>query len=50
MKTHPYLRAYMAAIAVRTMLLLVAMSGFSVARYVYKIPFRSSASSFSRWR
>ena len=38
MKTHPYLRAYVAGIAVPTMLLLVAMSVFSVTRYVYKIP------------
>ena len=38
MKTHPYLRAYMAGIVVPTMLLLVAMSVFFVARYVYKIP------------
>jgi len=38
MKTHPYLRAYMAGIVVPTMLLLVAMSVFSVVRYVYKIP------------
>lgn len=38
MKTHPYLRAYMAGITVPTMLLLVAMSVFIVAHLVYKIP------------
>ena len=38
MKTHPYLRAYMAGIAVPTILLLVAMSVFLVVRIVYKIP------------
>ena len=38
MKTHPYLRAYMAGSVVPTMLLLVAMSVFFVTRYVYKIP------------
>jgi hypothetical protein len=38
MKPHPYLRAFMAGIAVPTMLLLVAMSVFIVTRLVYKIP------------
>jgi hypothetical protein len=38
MKTHPYLRAYMAGIVVPTMLLLVAMTVFFVARYVFQIP------------
>ena len=38
MKTHPYLRAYMAGIVVPTMLLLIAMTVFIVVRYVYKIP------------
>ena len=38
MKTHPYLRAYMAGIVVPTMLLLVAMTVFLVARYVFQIP------------
>ena len=38
MKTHPYLRAYMAGIVVPTMLLLVAMTGFFVSRYVFQIP------------
>jgi hypothetical protein len=38
MKTHPYLRAYMAGIVVPTMLLLVAMTVFIVARLIYRIP------------
>ena len=38
MNTHPYLRAYMAGIVVPTMLLLVAMSAFSVARFIYNVP------------
>ena len=38
MTTHPYLRAYMAGIVVPTMLLLVAMTGFFLARYVFQIP------------
>jgi len=38
MNTHPYLRAYMAGVAVPTMLLLVALSGFLVARYTFQIP------------
>ena len=38
MKTHPYLRAYMAGSVVPTMLLLVALTGFFVARYVFQIP------------
>jgi hypothetical protein len=38
MKTHPFLRAYMAGIVVPTMLLLVAMTVFFVARYVFQIP------------
>ena len=38
MNTHPYLRAYMAGIAVPTMLLLVAMTVFFVSRYVFQIP------------
>lgn len=35
---HPYLRAYMAGIVVPTMFLLVAMSVFTMARYVYDVP------------
>ena len=38
MKTHPYLRAYMAGIVVPTMALLVAMTVYFVARYVFRIP------------
>ncbi len=38
MKTHPFLRAYMAGIVVPTMFLLVAMTVFFVARYVFQIP------------
>jgi hypothetical protein len=38
MNTHPYLRAYMAGIAVPTMLLLVVLSGFLVARHVFQVP------------
>jgi hypothetical protein len=35
---HPYLRAYLAGIAVPTVLLLVAISGYTVLRYVFNIP------------
>lgn len=35
---HPYLRAYMAGISVPTPLLLVALTLFGVARFVYNIP------------
>ena len=38
MSAHPYLRAYMAGITLPTMFLLVAMTFFTVARYVYNIP------------
>jgi hypothetical protein len=38
MKTHPYLRAYMAGIALPTMFLLVAITVFFVARHVCQIP------------
>ncbi len=38
MNSHPYLRAYMAGIAVPTMLLLVVLSGFLIARYTFQIP------------
>jgi len=38
MNGHPYLRAYMAGIVVPTLLLLVAMTVFVVARLVYQIP------------
>jgi len=35
---HPYLRAYMAGISVPTPLLLVALTLFSFARFVYNVP------------
>jgi hypothetical protein len=38
MNTHPYLRAYMAGITVPTMLLLVVLTGFLLARYTFRIP------------
>lgn len=38
MNSHPYLRAYMAGIAVPTPLLLVALTLFSFARFVYNVP------------
>jgi len=38
MNQHPYLRAYMAGIAVPTALLLVALTVFCVARFVFKVP------------
>lgn len=38
MNQHPYLRAYMAGIAVPTIFLLVVATVFTLARYVYNIP------------
>jgi len=38
MNQHPYLRAYLAGIAVPTPLLLVAMSAYTVFRLVYHFP------------
>jgi hypothetical protein len=38
MNTHPYLRAYMAGSSVPTLMLLVVLSGFLVARYSFQIP------------
>jgi len=38
MNTHPYLRAYMAGTTVPTMLLLVVLSGFLIARYMFEVP------------
>ena len=38
MNQHPYLRAYMAGIVVPTAALLIAMTVFTVARYVYNVP------------
>jgi len=38
MNAHPYLRAYMAGISVPTPLLLLALTLFSIARFVYHVP------------
>jgi len=38
LNNHPYLRAYMAGISVPTPLLLVALTLFSIARFVYDVP------------
>ena len=38
MNKHPYLRAYLAGIAVPTVFLLVVMTGYTLVRYVYVIP------------
>lgn len=38
MNQHPYLRAYMAGIVVPTLLLLLGVTAFTVARYVYEMP------------
>lgn len=38
MNTHPYLRAYMAGITVPSMMLLVVLTGFVIARYTFQIP------------
>ena len=38
MNSHPYLRAYMAGISVPTPFLLIPLTAFSVARFVYNIP------------
>jgi hypothetical protein len=38
MNRHPYLRAYMCGIVVPTVLLLVVMSAFTIARFVYNVP------------
>ena len=37
MRQHPYLRAYMAGIAVPTPFLLVVMTGFVVGRLIYQV-------------
>ena len=37
MNNHPYVRAYMAGISVPTPLLLVALTLFSIARFVYNV-------------
>jgi hypothetical protein len=38
MNQHPYLRAYMAGIAVPTFFLLGVMTGYTLLRYVYNFP------------
>lgn len=38
MNKHPYLRAYLAGIAIPTVLLLVTMSGYTILRYVVDLP------------
>jgi hypothetical protein len=38
MTTHPYVRAYLAGIAVPTMFMLFVISAFVVARFVFQVP------------
>ncbi|HYL11661.1 MAG TPA: hypothetical protein VEV41_01405 [Terriglobales bacterium] len=38
MKQHPYLRAYLAGIAVPTCFMLVVLTVFVIARFVYNVP------------
>lgn len=38
MNKHPYVRAYLAGIAIPTVVLLVVMAGYTIIRYVYAIP------------
>jgi hypothetical protein len=38
MNRHPYLRAYLAGIAIPTVFLLVATTGYTIIRYVYNFP------------
>jgi hypothetical protein len=38
MNKHPYVRAYLAGIAIPTAFLLVATTGYTVIRYVYNLP------------
>jgi hypothetical protein len=38
MNTHPYVRAYLAGVAVPTMFLLVILSGFVVLRLILQVP------------
>jgi hypothetical protein len=38
MNTHPYLRAYMAGIVAPTLVLLLVLAGFCIARFVYHVP------------
>src|SRR5208337_4644748 len=38
MNKHPYLRAYLAGIAVPTVVLLVGMTAYTIIRYVWDVP------------
>jgi len=38
MNQHPYLRAYMAGIVVPTLVLLLAITAFALARYAFDVP------------
>src|SRR5208282_2435250 len=38
MNKHPYLRAYLAGIAVPTVFLLVIMTNYTIIRYVWNVP------------
>jgi hypothetical protein len=38
MNKHPYVRAYLAGIAVPTVFLLIVMSVYTIIRYVYAVP------------
>jgi len=38
MRKHPLLRAYLAGIAIPTVLLLVVMTGYTIIRYVFNVP------------
>ncbi|HKF40419.1 MAG TPA: hypothetical protein VKB21_04990 [Candidatus Acidoferrum sp.] len=38
MNKHPYLRAYLAGIAIPTAVLLVIMTAYTIIRYVYAVP------------
>jgi hypothetical protein len=38
MNTHPYLRAYMAGIVFPTLVLLLVLTGFCLARFVFQVP------------
>ncbi len=38
MNTHPYLRAYLAGIAVPTPMMLCGLTAYLIARYVFNVP------------
>jgi len=38
MRKHPLLRAYLAGIAIPTVVLLVVMTGYTIIRYVFNVP------------